>query len=160
MWPMPRAPISATRKRVVGVTRQTVRGTPISPLSELTGATVSATDSSTAASRSLVEVLPELPVMPTIAQLGGPVDDAARDGTEGGLHVVDDDLRHALDRARGERGDGAGGHRRVDVGVAVGVLADPGHVEAARGDVAGVGRDDPVDDDVVGGRRCPRRDRP
>ena len=133
MWPMPRAPISATRKRVVGVTRQTVRGTPISPLSELTGATVSATDSSTAASRSLVEVLPELPVMPTMRSSGARSTTPRATRAEGGLHVVDDDLRHALDRARGERGDGAGRHRRGDVVVAVGVLADPGHVEAARG---------------------------
>ena len=84
-------------------------------------------------------------------QLRGPVDDAAGHGTEGGLHVGDDDLRDALDRTCGERGDGAGRHGRVDVGVAVGVLADPGHVEAARGGLAGVGRDDPVDDDVVRG---------
>ena len=79
MWPMPRAPISATRKRVVGVTRQTVSGTPISPLSELTGATVSATDDSTDARRSLTLVLPDDAGDAHDAQLGGPVDDAARD---------------------------------------------------------------------------------
>ena len=70
MWPMPRAPISATRKRVVGVTRQTVSGTPISPLSELTGATVSATDDSTDARRSLTLVLPDEPVTPTMRSSG------------------------------------------------------------------------------------------
>ncbi len=70
MWPMPRAPISATRKRVVGVTRHTVSGTPISPLSELTGATVSATDDSTDARRSLTLVLPDEPVMPTTRSSG------------------------------------------------------------------------------------------
>ena len=70
MWPIPRAPISATRKRVVGVTRHTVSGTPISPLSELTGATVSPAVDSTAASRSLVLVLPDDPVMPTMRSSG------------------------------------------------------------------------------------------
>jgi hypothetical protein len=64
MCPTPRAPISTTRKRVSGVTRQTVSGTPTSLLSEPTGATVGAADARTLASRSLVLVLPEEPVMP------------------------------------------------------------------------------------------------
>ena len=47
-----------------GVTRKTVSGTPTSELSDPTGATVGAAEDSTLARRSLVEVLPEEPVMP------------------------------------------------------------------------------------------------
>ena len=65
MWPMPRAPSSATRKRVAGSTRHAVSGTPSSLLRLPTGATVGPAVSSTWASRSLVEVLPWEPVMPT-----------------------------------------------------------------------------------------------
>ena len=65
MWPMPRAPISATRYRVCSSIRLTVSGTPSSLLRLPAGATVGPAVSSTWLSRSLVEVLPCEPVMPT-----------------------------------------------------------------------------------------------
>ncbi len=64
-WPMPRAPISLTRKRVPASTRHAVSGAPISLLNEPGGATVGPAAPSTWAMRSLVEVLPEEPVTPT-----------------------------------------------------------------------------------------------
>lgn len=147
MCPMPRAPISATRKRVVGVTRHTVSGTPISPLRELTGATVSATDDRTEARRSLTLVLPDEPVTPTTRRLRRAVDDAAGEPAEGRLDVVDDDARHALDRTRGEGGDGSGRDGGRDEVVPVRGLAEPCDVEAARAALAGVGAHRAVDDD-------------
>src|SRR5215212_2350119 len=63
MWPIARAPISATRKRVVGSIRATVSGTPSSLLRFPIGDTVGPVGSRSCASTSLVEVLPEEPVI-------------------------------------------------------------------------------------------------
>ena len=65
MSPMWRAPISRTRNRVAVSARSMVSGTPSSLLSEPIVAVVGATLESTAASRSLVLVLPWEPVTPT-----------------------------------------------------------------------------------------------
>ncbi len=64
MLPTWSAPISTTRKRVSGSARNTVSGTPTSPLYDPTGATVGPWVASRAASRSFVVVLPAEPVMP------------------------------------------------------------------------------------------------
>src|ERR1700728_2925470 len=70
MWPMPRADISRTRYFVVSSARSTVSGSPISLLSEPSGAIVGPMRSTTWAVRSLVEVLPDEPVMPTTVAPG------------------------------------------------------------------------------------------
>ena len=93
MWPTPRAPISTTRKRVCGVTRKTVSGTPTSEFSEPTGATVGAALDRTLASRSLVEVLPERAGDADDGQVGVPVDDGPGQRGQAGLDVLDDDAR-------------------------------------------------------------------
>ena len=151
MWPTPRAPISATRKRVVGVTRQTVSGTPISPFSELTGATVSATEVSTDARRSLTLVLPDEPVTPTTRSSGArsmtpratrPKAVWTSSTTTHGTPSTGREVRAATaPAATADR----------DEVVPVGGLADPRDVEAARPAVAGVGGDRAVDDDGLRG---------
>ena len=167
MWPMPRAPISTTRKRVVGVTRQTVSGTPISSLSEPDAARRSRpTDGEHRASRSLVLVLPAEPVMPTTRQLGRAVDDA-RGRARPKAAWTSSTTTHGTPSTG--RAASAATAPRVDAPrdevVAVGVLADPGDEEAARAGLAGVGDDRAVDDDgrrVVAGavrRRPPVRSR-
>lgn len=65
MSPTCRAPISRTRYRVAASARSMVSGTPSSLLSEPSVAVVGAASESTAASRSLVPVLPWEPVSPT-----------------------------------------------------------------------------------------------
>ena len=65
MWPVPRAENSSTRWRVSASARRAVQGRPSSLLNDSGGATVGPSGASTAASRSFVEVLPELPVTPT-----------------------------------------------------------------------------------------------
>jgi hypothetical protein len=65
MCPGPRAENSSTRWRVPVWARSAVQGRPSSLLNDPGGATVAPSGASTAASRSLVEVLPELPVTPT-----------------------------------------------------------------------------------------------
>ena len=76
---------------------------------------------------------------PTTAKLGRPVDDAARDPAEGGLDVVDDDARQLLDGTRLLRAATAPRSRAEPAYVVpVGVLADPGDVEAAGPRLAGV----------------------
>lgn len=65
IWPTPRADSSSTRNRVVSSARKAVHGWPSSLLNEPGGATTGPSSASTAASRSLVEVLPEEPVTPT-----------------------------------------------------------------------------------------------
>ena len=65
MWPVPRAENSSTRWRVAWSARKAVQGRPSSLLNDSGGATVGPSGASTAASRSFVEVLPELPVTPT-----------------------------------------------------------------------------------------------
>ena len=64
MWPMPRADISSTRYLVDSSARSTVSGRPSSLLNEPTGAIVGPSRSTTWAVRSLVEVLPDDPVIP------------------------------------------------------------------------------------------------
>ena len=64
MWPMPRADISRTRYLVDSSARSTVSGRPSSLLKEPTGAMVAPSRSTTWAVRSLVEVLPDDPVIP------------------------------------------------------------------------------------------------
>ena len=66
MLPGRRADISSTRKSVSDVARSTVHGWPSSLLNDPGGATTSPRGASTAAIRSLVDVLPDEPVMPTI----------------------------------------------------------------------------------------------
>ena len=132
----------------------TVSGTPISPLSELTGATVSATDDEHGGEQVLGRGLARRAGDADDAKLGGPVDDAARDPPKAvwtsstSTHGTPSTGREASAATAPAR------DRRRDEVVAVGVLADPGDVEAARAAVARVGRDGAVDDDVVGCRRC------
>ncbi len=68
--PAPRAPISATRNRVVLSHRSTVSGSPISLLKEPADATVGPRAGSRCASTSLVLVLPLDPVSPTTVGRG------------------------------------------------------------------------------------------
>ena len=70
MWPRPRAPSSSTRYRVRSSARSTVSGCPSSLLNEPGGATVGPSRSATWASRSLVVVLPDEPVIAAIVSWG------------------------------------------------------------------------------------------
>ena len=65
MCPRPRAESSSTRWRVAASARSAVQGRPSSLLNDPGGATVGPSGARTAASRSFVDVLPELPVTPT-----------------------------------------------------------------------------------------------
>ena len=74
-WPGPRAPISSTRNRVSASARSTVCGRPELVVERARPApTVGPSRASSCAIRSLVEVLPDEPVIPTIGQLRQPVD--------------------------------------------------------------------------------------
>ncbi len=68
--PIPRAPISSTRKRVSSVARRIVSGSPTSVLKDPAGATVGPRSSSRVAIRSLVVVLPDEPVIATTLAAG------------------------------------------------------------------------------------------
>jgi hypothetical protein len=65
------------------------------------------------------------------------------------LGVVDDDAGDPVDRAAHQGRDRAALDGAADEVVAVGVLADPGDVEAALGGLPGVGDDRAVDDDGI-----------
>src|SRR5699024_5320874 len=75
MWPIPRAPISSTRKRVPAVTRSTVSGRPSSLVRLPAGATVGPAAARSAPSRSL---LPAWPASPGDRGRLGDVADPAR----------------------------------------------------------------------------------
>ena len=101
-------------------------------------------------------VFPEEPVMPMTARPRHAAHDLAGQGGERLLGVGDDDARHALGGPGDQRGDRTPLDGAGDEVVAVGVLADPGDVEAAGSGLARVGHDGPVDDEGVGvdtGRR-------
>ena len=70
MCPVPRADSSRTRYLVVASARSTVSGWPNSLLNEPAGAIVGPSRSTSWAARSLVEVLPDDPVMPAIRTAG------------------------------------------------------------------------------------------
>ena len=88
---------------------------------------------------------------------GRPVDDPASQPPERGLDVVDDDAGQVVDHPAGQRGDGASVAGRADVGVPVGVLADPRDVQRAGARRAGVRDDRAVDEDVAGRARGMQR---
>ena len=67
MWPTPRAEYSSAASSVVAVRRRAVSGRPSSLLNEPSGNSVSPNPLSTWPSRSLVEVLPLLPVIPNVS---------------------------------------------------------------------------------------------
>ena len=141
MCPGPRAPISSTRKRVRSSASSTVSGRPMSLLYDPGGLTVGPAAASTWPSRSLVEVLPEEPVMPTRAQPAGrqPGVHAGGEPAERDDRVVDDDGRQRVVGPGGERRDRAGGRGGGQEVVAVDPL--PGE----------------RDEQVAGGRRCGSR---
>ena len=147
---MPRAPISATRKRVSGVDAAHGERDADLAVERVDRGHRRSGAPSTWASRSLVEVLPGRPGDGDDGEVRRPVDDAARDPAERRLDVVDDDAGQLVDRPAGE-----GGHRpavagRARVRVPVGVLADAGDVEGAGAGLAGVGDDGAVDDESPG----------
>ena len=116
----PRAPISSTRKRVLRRRRSTVIGSPISLLNDPAARRSVRAGSRTCASRSLVQVLPDEPVMPTTAT-GRGRGRAARPGqpAQRGDDVVDDEQGAAARAAAAEHRHRTGGERRRRVVVPV-----------------------------------------
>ena len=113
MWPVPRAENSSTRWRVSASARRAVQGRPSSLLNDSGGATVGPSGASTAASRSFVEVLPELPVTPTTVSPGSSPTTCAGQPGEGGEHggagavgvgLAEVGARDARDRGHDHRG--------------------------------------------------------
>ena len=134
-----------------GSTRSAVSGMPSSLLNDPAVATVGPASARTAASRSLVEVLPCDPVSGehreavVVAHLR---DDVRREPLQGGLRVLDHDRRQP-GRAGAEHRDRSVGRGLRRVVVAVGVLADEGDEQAARAGLPAVddhrtGHDHPV----------------
>ena len=130
--PGPRAPISMTATSASSGALRSVSGTPSSLLNERSLAVDRNRVRRTAESRSLAEVLPTDPVMPTT----GPTSRARarRPASSSAASSVFDDHRGAADRAsRREVGSRTGGHRGLNEVVAV-ALGNDRHEQLARAD--------------------------
>ena len=137
MWPTPRAAISRIRNFVFSSARSTVSGTPSSLLSDPSGAIVAPRRSASWPVRSLVEVLPDDPVIPATVRPCSPVSrpaTARASSAERGRHVRDDDGRDAaVQRPGGQHRHRAVADRGAGEVVAVGVLpGDRGEQPARR----------------------------